>query len=63
MDDDESFSPQRQAVGTGATTTSNRPTLSRNGVPLHPQPTDDPLDPLNWTSFKKHIILAIVMWL
>ena len=29
----------------------------------HPQPTTDPLDPLNWTMFKKHTILAIVMGL
>jgi hypothetical protein len=28
---------------------------------LHPQPVDDPLDPLNWSFFQKHGILAIVM--
>jgi hypothetical protein len=28
---------------------------------FHPQPVDDPLDPLNWTFFQKHGILAIVM--
>lgn len=27
----------------------------------HPQATSDPLDPLNWSSFRKHTILAIVM--
>lgn len=37
--------------------------VSRDGVKLHPQPTADPLDPLNWSSFKKHTILAIVMYL
>ena len=36
---------------------------SRDGVRLHPQPTADPLDPLNWSSFRKHTILAIVMYL
>ncbi|KAI9876639.1 MAG: hypothetical protein M1830_006039 [Pleopsidium flavum] len=36
--------------------------LTKNGARLQPQPTADPLDPLNWSSFKKHLILAIVMW-
>ncbi len=27
---------------------------------LVPQPSDDPNDPLNWTKFKKHVILLIV---
>ncbi|OQE18840.1 hypothetical protein PENFLA_c020G09484 [Penicillium flavigenum] len=36
--------------------------VTRNGVILHPQPTSDPLDPLNWSSLRKHSILAIVMW-
>ena len=37
--------------------------VTRDGFRLHPQPTSDPLDPLNWTSFQKHTILAIVMYL
>lgn len=37
--------------------------LSTTGVQLHPQPTTDPLDPLNWTSLRKHCILGIVMGL
>lgn len=37
--------------------------LSKDGVKLHPQPTADPLDPLNWSFAKKHTILAIVMYL
>ncbi|KAI9810661.1 MAG: hypothetical protein M1827_006120 [Pycnora praestabilis] len=37
--------------------------LTRDGVKMHPQPTADPLDPLNWSSWKKHSILGIVMWL
>ncbi|CAI7654520.1 unnamed protein product [Penicillium bialowiezense] len=36
--------------------------VTRNGVTLHPQPTSDPLDPLNWSNLRKHSILAIVMW-
>jgi len=35
--------------------------VMRDGVRLHPQPTSDPLDPLNWSSFQKHSILAIIM--
>lgn len=36
--------------------------VTKDGMRLHPQPTSDPLDPLNWSSFKKHLILSIVMW-
>ncbi|KAI4180612.1 MAG: hypothetical protein LQ346_006953 [Caloplaca aetnensis] len=37
--------------------------ISKDGLKVHPQPTADPLDPLNWSSFKKNSILAIVMYL
>ena len=37
--------------------------VSKDGIVLHPQPTADALDPLNWSSWKKHTILAIVMYL
>lgn len=37
--------------------------VTRDGFRLHPQPTSDPLDPLNWSSFQKHTILGIVMYL
>ena len=37
--------------------------VSKDGVKLHPQPTTDPLDPLNWSWMKKHTILAIVMYM
>ena len=36
--------------------------VTRDGFRLHPQPTTDPLDPLNWSSFQKHSILAVVMF-
>ena len=36
--------------------------ISRAGIKLHPQPTADPLDPLNWSTMKKHTILGIVMF-
>ncbi|KAJ4351146.1 uncharacterized protein N0V89_006485 [Didymosphaeria variabile] len=36
--------------------------LSENGIVRHPQAVqNDALDPLNWSSFQKHTILAIVM--
>jgi hypothetical protein len=36
--------------------------LDPNGFKLFPQPVrGDDLDPLNWTSFQKHVILSIVM--
>lgn len=35
----------------------------KDGVRTHPQPTTDPLDPLNWSSAKKHTILVIVMYM
>lgn len=37
--------------------------VSKDGMRVHPQPTADPLDPLNWSSLKKHTVLAIVMYL
>jgi hypothetical protein len=33
-----------------------------DGTKVHPQPTTDPLDPLNWSTIQKHVILAIVMF-
>ncbi|KAJ6110505.1 Major facilitator superfamily domain general substrate transporter [Penicillium sp. IBT 16267x] len=38
------------------------PAITRNGIKLHPQPTSDALDPLNWSKLQKHAILAIVMF-
>ncbi|KAF1972471.1 major facilitator superfamily transporter [Bimuria novae-zelandiae CBS 107.79] len=35
--------------------------LSDTDILRHPQAVDDALDPLNWSSFQKHTILAIVM--
>ncbi|KAK5060151.1 hypothetical protein LTR84_010035 [Exophiala bonariae] len=35
--------------------------VTKDGIRVHPQPTTDPLDPLNWSFFQKHSILAIVM--
>ncbi len=35
----------------------------RDGVRLHPEPTCDPLDPLNWSRWRKLVVLGIVMWM
>lgn len=35
----------------------------KDGVRLYPQPTSDPLDPLNWSVWRKHLILGMVMWM
>jgi hypothetical protein len=35
--------------------------VTRDGIRVHPQPTTDPLDPLNWSFVQKHSVLAIVM--
>jgi hypothetical protein len=37
--------------------------LKDEKVSLQPEPTRDSLDPLNWSSIRKHTILAIVMWM
>ena len=35
--------------------------VTKDGLRVHPQPTTDPLDPLNWSPWRKSSILAIVM--
>ena len=37
--------------------------LGKDGKQLHPRPTKDPKDPLNWTCYRKHSILALVMYM
>lgn len=47
------------SIGNGTKPISDA--VDKNGIRLHPQPTFDPLDPLNWSSLQKHGILSIVM--
>lgn len=35
--------------------------VEQHGTHTHPAPTSDPLDPLNWPRWRKHVILGIVM--
>lgn len=37
--------------------------VQKDSTISYPQPTADPLDPLNWSRLKKHTILGIVMYL
>ena len=60
--------PRRQKMGKMEMDTSQSPTdgiplsqkMSRRGLPLIPQPSDDPFDPLNWSSLEKTVVLAIL---
>jgi hypothetical protein len=46
---------------TGDVENLNQVRLTKDTILMHPQPTSDPLDPLNWSFLRKHSILAIVM--
>lgn len=48
------FLDPESGIGEGLKTTAEH-------IVLIPQPSDDPQDPLNWTSTKKHALLAIVV--
>ncbi|KAI9849435.1 MAG: hypothetical protein M1837_004055 [Sclerophora amabilis] len=45
---------QQEGVESNCKTTPDGTTL------LIPQPSDDPRDPLNWSLFKKHLVLAVI---
>ena len=48
-------------VEAGDETRSSGLKLTKDGhTILIPQPSDNPLDPLNWTHFKKHLVLLII---
>ena len=53
---------QREGGGDSIIREPYEPAVLEHGIRLHPQPTTDPLDPLNWSSFKKHAILGVVMF-
>ena len=55
---DTSFNPENASVADGAVENG----ITAEGMKLHPQPTGDPLDPLNWSTTRKHVILGIVMF-
>lgn len=60
--DTASSTPSRDVEGLESGQTTQEVVLSKHGLRLHPQPVvNDPLDPLNWSTLRKHTILAIVM--
>lgn len=54
--DDKVVSDEQLPHGDG------EPDITKDGLKVHPQPTGDPLDPLNWSRVRKHTILSIVMF-
>jgi hypothetical protein len=59
----EDFVPNERRLVAQEVRNSYCTNSSKDGKEVYPQATTDPLDPLNWTAFKKHTILGIVMWL
>ncbi|KAL4943620.1 hypothetical protein BDV06DRAFT_234500 [Aspergillus oleicola] len=63
----EKFPETNEAIATDAAMTApvavpGTGAVEQNGIAVHPQPTADPLDPLNWSRLQKHTILGIVMF-
>lgn len=53
---------EKAADASPAPTAPNVAIIAKDVFALHPKPVPgDSLDPLNWSSFQKHVILAIVM--
>ena len=52
---------EKQSQSESVSDTNNLP-IEQHGMHMHPTPTTDPLDPLNWTRLQKHTILGIVMF-
>ncbi|KAJ7660368.1 MFS general substrate transporter [Mycena polygramma] len=53
-------SPEKRSVGeVESTEASLGVKLDHTGLPLIPQPSDDPEDPLNWSRGEKYLIVAI----
>ena len=57
----DDFDPTHTPVDQGTQVLYNA-AVNINGIRLHPQPTADSLDPLNWSRLQKHVILSIVMF-
>lgn len=49
------------AIAPGLVDTVIESAVTKDGLKVHPQPTTDPLDPLNWSRWRKGCILSIVM--
>ncbi|GCB26559.1 uncharacterized transporter C1529.01 [Aspergillus awamori] len=51
---------QTKSVSSGDREADTRIKTTAQGIPLVPQPSDDPEDPLNWSTFVKHAALVVL---
>ncbi|KAL4947604.1 major facilitator superfamily domain-containing protein [Aspergillus filifer] len=58
----EAESAPTHAMAVSVPGTGTSAVIEQNGIAVHPQPTADPLDPLNWSKLQKHTILGIVIY-
>lgn len=56
-----SYEPMQVSIEKGDTHLVRNADGPADGTKVHPQPTTDTLDPLNWSALQKHVILVIVM--
>jgi hypothetical protein len=56
----QSVDAERSSVEKGSIEVESSLKLDHHGLPLVPQPSDDPNDPLNWSYTKKYFILIIL---
>jgi hypothetical protein len=52
---------EKVEIAAGLVDTVVEGAITKDGLKVHPQPTTDPLDPLNWSPWRKNSLLAIVM--
>lgn len=52
---------EKAEIAPGLVDTVIEGAVTKDGLKVHPQPTTDPLDPLNWSRWRKGCILSIVM--
>ncbi|KAJ7331045.1 MFS general substrate transporter [Mycena albidolilacea] len=53
-------SPEKRSIAAESSRLSEDIKLDHKGLPLIPQPSDDPEDPLNWSRGQKYLIVCIV---
>ena len=56
------FVAENASINNGIVAESTAVAVRPDGTKLHPQPTSDVLDPLNWSALRKNTILGIVMF-
>ena len=53
-------SGETESICNGTTVQSELKLATDGDIILIPQPSDNPNDPLNWSKFRKHLILLII---